>query len=108
MNKIIKMIKIIKISGENKIIVNAATFLFLSVNWILSQKRLRSSKEETIEDRRKKWRWNEHDGWLWRGVMIASFGRETSGFFNAGLTPCSHTTTTTRNRHQYFLSIDSI
>jgi len=32
-------------------------------------------------------------------------GRETSGLFNAGLTPCSHTTTTRRIIHSSFLGI---
>jgi len=37
-------------------------------------------------------------------IRNARGGIKTSGFFNAGLTPCSHTTTTTKMRHEYFLS----
>ncbi len=35
--------------------------------------------------------WNDSDD-----TKEWNLGRETSGFFNAGLTPCSHTTTTRR------------
>ena len=59
----------------------------------LPQNGLRSSREKpkkTMKEVKKKWTWQmnvEEDEFL-------CSGRETSGHFNAGLTPCSHTTTT--------------
>jgi len=48
-------------------------------------------------------RWNEHDGEREGRRTIARKDWETSGLFNAGLTPCSHTTTTRVNKHITFL-----
>ena len=60
----------------------------------LSQKGLRSSKEERSkndEGSEEEMNMTDERGRRW---ILRTFGRETSGLFNAGLTPCSHTTTT--------------
>jgi len=59
----------------------------------MEQKRLRSfilTKHYLFLMTMKKWTWQKRRD----KIRNARVGIKTSGFFNAGLTPCSHTTTT--------------
>jgi len=61
----------------------------------MEQKRLRSfrlTKHLWFMMRMKKWTWQKTRD----EIRNARVEIKTSGFFNAGLTPCSHTTTTTK------------
>jgi len=67
----------------------------------MSQKRLRSfrsTKHYLFLMTMKKWTWQKRRD----KIRNARVGIKTSGFFNAGLTPCSHTTTTKSDEDELF------